>query len=284
MVPLNHPGIGVTKLSALLPLVLVYAVFVIFNYDFIEPLLENWWSSHESSQGLVILPVSVWLVVQQLLARPTLTLQPAWVLVLLFVAVSSVIHVSSIMHIQVVEFSALVVAFTVIPVALFGVRRPEVAADSESYFPALYSLMALPLWDYLNPVFRLISLKATEQFLRLSPIPSYVEGYRIELASGVFVVDDGCSGLRFMVSALAISLLYAYLYFRTKRARALCVASLLALALVGNWVRIIVIVIIGYITDMKSPLVNDHATFGWVIFAVLLVVWMFWMNRLERES
>ena len=263
---------------------LVYAVFVIFNYDFIEPLLVNWWSSHESSQGLMILPVSVWLIVQQLFGRRELTLEPVWGMVLLFMLLSVVIHVGAIMHIQVVEFSALVIAFAVIPVALFGVRRETEGAPSESYFPALYSLMALPLWDYINPVFRLISLKMTEQFLGLSPIPHYVEGYRIELAKGVFVVDDGCSGLRFMVSALAIALLYAFLYFDTNRARLLCVASLLLLALVGNWIRIIMIVLIGYITDMKSSLVHDHATFGWIIFAVLLVIWMFWMNRVERRT
>lgn len=272
------------RLIGLLPLMLVYAVFVIFNYDFIEPLLVNWWSSHESSQGLMILPVSVWLMIQQLFGRRALTLEPVWVMVLLFMLLSVVIHVGAIMHIQVVEFSALIIAFAVIPVALFGVRSATEGVASESYFPALYSLMALPLWDYINPVFRFISLKITEQFLGLSPIPHYVEGYRIELAKGVFVVDDGCSGLRFMVSGLAIALLYAYLYFDTNRARLLCVASLLLLALVGNWIRIIMIVLIGYITDMQSSLVHDHATFGWIIFAVLLVIWMFWMNRLERRT
>ena len=232
----------------------------------------------------MILPVSVWLMIQQLFGRRALTLEPVWVMVLLFMLLSVVIHVGAIMHIQVVEFSALIIAFAVIPVALFGVRSATEGVASESYFPALYSLMALPLWDYINPVFRFISLKITEQFLGLSPIPHYVEGYRIELAKGVFVVDDGCSGLRFMVSGLAIALLYAYLYFDTNRARLLCVASLLLLALVGNWIRIIMIVLIGYITDMQSSLVHDHATFGWIIFAVLLVIWMFWMNRLERRT
>ena len=191
------------------------------------------------------------------------------------------IHLGGLMHIQVIEFTALVLAFTIIPLALYGVKP---GSPSESYFPALYGLVALPLWEFFNPVLRLASLKATELFLWMSPIPNFVEGFRIELASGVFVVDAGCSGLRYMVSGLAIATLYAYLYLVTPRARLFCVTGLLILAIVGNWLRIILIVVIGYLTDMKSPLVNDHATFGWVIFAILLGIWMAVMNRVERNE
>ncbi|MDF1819150.1 MAG: exosortase [Immundisolibacteraceae bacterium] len=266
------------------PLVLVYLAFLGFNREFISPLLAAWWSSHEASQGLLILPVAVYLVFRQLARRPDGQLQPSLASVILFILASGVMHIGRLVNVQLVEFSAIVVAFSVIPLALYGVRNTDQHGARESYFPALYGLLALPVWDFSNYLFQLASLKVTELFLGLSPIPHYVEGFRIELASGVFLVDAGCSGLRYMVSAVAISLLYAYLYFRTWGARVVCVGSLLSLALLGNWLRIILIVLIGYVTDMQSPLVNDHATFGWIIFAVLLVVWMVAMRKLEYQE
>jgi exosortase/archaeosortase family protein len=56
---------------------------------------------------------------------------------------------------------------------------------------------------------------------------------------------------------------------------------LLLLALLGNWLRIISIVIVGHVTEMQSPLVSDHGTFGWLIFAALLTIWMMAMNKIE---
>lgn len=265
------------------PLVLVYAAFLLFNREFVSPLLATWWNSHEASQGLLILPIALYLTIRQLADRPDYQLQPSVANIGLFVIANAGIHLGRLVNVQLIEFSAVVVAFIAIPLALYGVRSRGEGLAGESYFPALYGLLALPVWDFSNYLFQISSLKATEFFLWLSPIPNYVEGFRIELASGVFFVDAGCSGLRYMVSALAISLLYAYLYFNTRRMRLLCVASLLLLALFGNWLRIILIVIIGYLTEMQSPLVNDHATFGWVIFAIMLVGWMMFMNKCERH-
>ncbi|RLA03153.1 MAG: hypothetical protein DRQ54_11170, partial [Gammaproteobacteria bacterium] len=198
------PGV----LRSLFPLVLIYAAFLFFNREAIVPLLAGWWNSHEASQGLLIMPVSLWLTLQQLIRRPHLNLWPSWSWVVLFVAASAGIHLGGLMHVQLIEFCSLIIAFVAISVALYGIRQHG-RGHHESYFPPLYGLLALPVWDYSNFIFQLGSLKATELFLKFSPIPNYVEGFRIELASGAFMVDAGCSGLRYMVSALAIALLYA---------------------------------------------------------------------------
>lgn len=278
---MTKPAFLVIKFA---PVLLIYAAFLVLNREFIKPLLATWWNSHEASQGLLILPVAVFLTFRQLAQRQDYQLQPSLTGVTMFVIASVSLHIGRLVNVQLVEYSAIVVAFILIPVALYGVRSDGDHGTRESSFPALYGSLALPLWDFSNGLFQLASLKATELFLGLSPIPHYVEGFRIELASGVFLVDAGCSGLRYMVSAVAISFLYAYLYFRTWRARVVCVGSLLSLALFGNWLRIFLIVLIGYATDMQSPLVNDHATFGWIIFAVLLVLWMVAMRRLEYQK
>ncbi len=52
-------------------------------------------------------------------------------------------------------------------------------------------------------------------------------------------------------------------------------ALALGLALVSNWLRVFIIITAGYLTDMQSYLVRvDHATFGWAVFALAMIVFL----------
>jgi hypothetical protein len=58
----------------------------------------------------------------------------------------------------------------------------------------------------------------------------------------------------------------------------------LAVSMVGNWLRVFSIVNIGYFFGMGNRLVSDHLWLGWLIFAVLMVPVFFIARRLEPES
>jgi exosortase/archaeosortase family protein len=45
----------------------------------------------------------------------------------------------------------------------------------------------------------------------------------------------------------------------------------ITLGLIANWLRIYLLVLIGYHTEMQSSLMRDHETFGWILFACLLM-------------
>jgi hypothetical protein len=44
----------------------------------------------------------------------------------------------------------------------------------------------------------------------------------------------------------------------------------LLLGLVTNWVRIFILVLVGYYSQMQNNLVSDHELFGWLLFAVVV--------------
>ena len=50
-----------------------------------------------------------------------------------------------------------------------------------------------------------------------------------------------------------------------------------ALALLGNWVRVYVVIQAGYLTNMHSRLLANHYWFGWGVFALALLVF-FWVR------
>jgi EpsI family protein len=76
--------------------------------------------------------------------------------------------------------------------------------------------------------------------------------------------------------------IYARLFLRTTPGRVLAVALALGLAIISNWVRVFGLVVIGYATRMTSPLMDEHATYGWVIFAVVLSVFFLLTGKIER--
>ncbi|RYY02688.1 MAG: exosortase/archaeosortase family protein [Gammaproteobacteria bacterium] len=55
------------------------------------------------------------------------------------------------------------------------------------------------------------------------------------------------------------------------------------LGLLTNWVRIITLVIVGYKTNMQSSLMHDHETFGWILFAIIILPALYFAPLLEKH-
>src|SRR5690606_37908570 len=51
----------------------------------------------------------------------------------------------------------------------------------------------------------------------------------------------------------------------------IAIGTAVLLALLTNWLRIFLLVVIGYQTEMKSSLMEDHEFFGWVLFALVML-------------
>ena len=45
----------------------------------------------------------------------------------------------------------------------------------------------------------------------------------------------------------------------------------LTIAIFANWLRIIIIIVVGTYTEMNHFIVRDHLTFGWIVFAICLL-------------
>lgn len=147
-------------------------------------------------------------------------------------------------------------------------------------FPILYLYCAVPVWDTFTPVLQGISVFAVRSLLLAGGIPVYFESNRFQLPAGSFEIADGCAGLHFFVVALSISLLYGAIHRDTLRSRVRLVALGVALALLTNWIRIFIILLIGHLTEMQHPLIRgEHYTFGWFMFAGAMIVFFLVVRR-----
>lgn len=133
----------------------------------------------------------------------------------------------------------------------------------------LFPVFALPVWGSLNGLLLDGASLVVGELVRWVGIAANIRGNSIYIPYGHILIADGCSGLRYFVIALTLAYLVAYLngYREGKLFVALAVAGVLGL--LTNWIRIFVLILVGYYTRMESSLMSDHELFGWVLFAVV---------------
>lgn len=132
-------------------------------------------------------------------------------------------------------------------------------------------IFTVPVWGELNSLLVDLSSKIVGEAVKLSRMTALIDGSNIFLPSGTIFIADGCSGLRYLTVALLIGYILALVNnYRTPQAITTLLLAVL-LGLFANWLRIYLLVLIGYITEMQSSLMRDHETFGWIVFALILV-------------
>jgi EpsI family protein len=98
----------------------------------------------------------------------------------------------------------------------------------------------------------------------------------------VFEVEGGCSGVHFLMVSLALSTLYGEIGRDTWNVRLKLIALAVALALLTNWLRVYIIIVAGYLTNMQHYLIRkEHYNFGWMVFAVMMVVFFLLARRFK---
>lgn len=164
-------------------------------------------------------------------------------------------------------------------VAVAGPGSARVAASIGATF-----LLAVPIWGALVPVLRQMTIVASGGLVHLLQIPAEIEGDVISITSGRFLVEDGCAGLNYLLAGLVTGVFYAQLLLRHWRTRVAVVAMIAALSIVGNWIRVTSLVVIGHVTQMQSSLMDDHLWLGWLIFALTLTPFLLLTRRIERHD
>jgi exosortase len=145
-------------------------------------------------------------------------------------------------------------------------------------FPVAYFYFAVPVW-YGTPL-KDLTVLVMRGLLAVTGPAATIVGDVIHLPNGTFLIEEGCSGLHFMIVGLAVAALYGEQRHDLWSVRLRQLALMAALALLANWVRVYTVIEAGYLTDMQSYLVRvSHYGFGWCVFAVALFVF-FWLAPL----
>jgi EpsI family protein len=139
-------------------------------------------------------------------------------------------------------------------------------------FPLAFLILAVPVGGSIVPI--LVNWTATFAVagLQVSGVPVHREGAYLIVPSGAWSVADSCSGIAYLRTVTMLSILYAWSMYRFFPKRLLFVAGGILLGITGNWLRAYLTILIAHVSDNRF-LRDDHSTFGWVLFAILLFVY-----------
>ena len=144
--------------------------------------------------------------------------------------------------------------------------------------------LSIPVWDYLREPLQYLTTTVAGNTLNYFGIPAFISGYYVEIPNGNFEVAGGCAGIRYLTAGLTVAIVYSHWFCSQLKDRVLIITLGILLSLISNWLRVFIIIVIGYQTDMKSPLIEDHNNFGWILFAGILLLFFLLAKRLVPET
>ncbi len=254
-------------------LVWIYAPHVVY-------MVQNWWSDPNYSHGFLVPLVAAYLVWHQRKELAQAAAGPnAWGLVVIWVGLVLLV-VGQVGH----EF--FLRRLSLIPV-LWGLALTAWgwSLARRVWFPAAYLVLMIPLpyvlYDSVAFPLRLVAASFAGWVLQLWGLPVLVEGNVIHLPSSVLDVVDACSGIRSLISLLAVGVLLAYFLLPRRWQQVLLVFLVLPVAVVTNALRV---VIAGLLAERFGPAVLKGATHdltGWLVFmaAFAILAGMTWLLR-----
>ena len=240
--------------------------------------LFQWWGDTGKTtytHGFIIAALSLWLVIRQRESLAALPWAPSIRASLLVLTVAVMWLVAVRAGIELIHQMLLLAILWLSTWAVFGSRIALTLWRSIGYL-----IFAIPVWDQINSLLQAATVKAVAFLLAVSSIPAYVDGNIVHLAAGVFEVAGGCSGIHFLIVSLALATLYGEVGNDSWNVRIRLVALAFGLALLTNWLRVYIIIVAGYLTNMQHFLIREgHYNFGWMLFACMMVVFFLLARR-----
>jgi len=238
------------------------------------------WSTEAGAHGPIVLAVGAWLLVRELAAAKGLVKPGSFALTLAGAAFSLAIYVFG----RAFDFISLEVAGLYGTAVAVLYSRIGMRALLHLWFPVGYLafLVPPPGWvidQFTAPLKQFVSW-ASMTTLSAAGIPVAREGVTIYVAAYRLLVEDACSGLNSLVGLVAVSLLYIYLLRGSNlRYAALLVAATVPIAVLGNILRIMTLILLTYFFGDEVAQGFLHQAAGLFLFAIDLLL-VFALDRL----
>lgn len=136
--------------------------------------------------------------------------------------------------------------------------------------PLMFIGFAMPFWSPLLPLLQIITAESSFWLTRLYGIPAFMQDFTLHLPVGRLSIQEACSGLHYLLAGVTLGVFYAWLNYRRLWSGLLVVMTVAVAAILANVLRVFIIIVLAYRTDMQHPYVEDHLSLGWYLFGALV--------------
>ncbi len=244
------------------------------------------WSTEEGAHGPIVLAIAIWMLIRSWPAM--IAEHPAGSsfvgTIALFASLLAYIFARVVGSIT-IESLALYTSILATLLLIVGAR-----GMARGWFPILYLIFVLPppgrvVAAATQPLRLGLSEKAVDS-LALLHYPVGRAGLTIYVGQYELLVKAACAGLNSMISLSAIGLFYIYARHNANwRYCALMIACIISMAILANFMRILVLILITYYLGAQAAEGFLHQTAGLLMFAIAIggVVFVDSLARPLRE-
>jgi EpsI family protein len=248
----------------------------------IASLQPAWIDDYNYTHGYLVLILTAFLVVVEIRRAPLDPFVPSWAgfaSVLALLLVMTVAHAST---------TPLIAQLALPAVWMSSVWAATGWRNARRFVaPLAYLYVAIPVWHLSIEPLRVLTILVVSAWIRAAGLPAFIEGNLFHVPSGTFEVQQGCAGFHYALVALALAAFVGLLSHRRVVPAVLLVLFGLALAAVGNWLRVFGTVVVGLSSDQNFLFLfirDHHLYFGWTLFVLLMVPLLLVDRALESRA
>lgn len=268
----SNRNLTLASLSALL------IAWLVIYWPALVSMVGVWSSSDTFTHCFIIVPIVIFLLYERRYEITQTPFKPAlWVIVPLLMVQIGYLG-GQLLGVNLIGHAA---AYASVVLIVWMVLGTEFILRFK--FPFIFLAFTVPFGEQLVPYLQDITAYMSVEFLKLTGIPIYREGLYLYIPNGTFLVAEACSGISFLIAAVALGTMYGYLNFNTRwKFFAFIVVSFIV-PIVANGMRAYGIVAIGYYSDMEMATGADHLIYGWFFFAFVLIL-LFLLGEIFKEK
>ena len=253
---------------------LLVAVLALLYAPIVKVLVFQWYNDSDYSHGFIVPILSAYLIwerrdkLRQIAKRPS-----AWGMVVVLGSLGLLFLGSLGAELSLTRLSILgTICGLIVYFAGWAVLRAMT-------FPLAFLLFAIPIPvvvynEIVFPLQFVASRFATSVLEMLNLFPIMREGNVLVLPHMTLEVVEACSGIRSLMSLLALAAGYGYVVERSVAVRWLLVFVMVPLAIVSNGTRVMITAIMANYVGRKAAQGFMHEFSGWVIFVVATILFL----------
>lgn len=240
-------------------------LFLLLYFQVIVGLVEQWWVDPNYSHGFLVPLVTLYLIWKKRDKLKTLEKRRSYfgLLILLLGLGIYIVGTAGAEYFS-ARLSLVIVLFGLV----FYLNGRKWA--KELLFPIAFLgfMIPIPYVIYYSIAFpmQLFSTKLTQLLLHFIGMPSIRQGNIIHLPNYSLEVVEACSGLRSLVSLLALGAFFAYITFKSNLKRIILFLSIFPIAVGANILRIFITALGAYVISPKLAEDFLHKLSGLIVF------------------
>lgn len=259
---------------------LLGACFLAAYYPVWTGLIKVWANSEDYSHGFLIPPLAGYIVWQRRRHfNGDASTGVAWGLGL------AVLTLSLYVFAQVGEILTLASITLVLLIASAILYLYGWSTLKNCMFPLFFLFFMIPvpaqIYAALTIPLQLMVTKGTAFIASLIGMPIFCEGNVINLPDRTFEVVQACSGLRSIMSLLALGAVFGYLALESNLLRAILFLSAVPVAIMVNIFRVLVLIVAAYYMKFDLTQGTAHTVLGIAVFVVALGLFVVFQKGLS---